>query len=534
MEPSLLKNEQARIPNHENWSETFVDYLKPRFHGHNLQALILPKPEVAEMAEHFGGNHMPDDALEVAKIAHIAELGWQFNLSSNITRALDAAFDDSLDKVTPPEWDSHPDAMPLKYTLGLIRDFPEIADFIKTHEAKCARAGVEFVDILGLVDLVERVNFESIIIKSALDYSNFLLLNGKDHLSEKEKTKMRRIITTIKTVDSPLLGLTGFDALEAEILSKAYLWELEQDGHDHSAKAAEGVFDRLGGRQELTVASETFIKDLFANDSFSYERVTSEQENYNLHFADGKVALNGSSEDLRVLSRLKSVGSTAKKIHTLYEKTGACETPMDIIGVTLIAKDKDELEVCLAGVLERLHRLDTRFQSAPSRFEEVHVKGRPDFLEKFGQKGASSHLYETHGLRVKDEQTKAGHEYEAVKLTLLYQWNGKEIPVEIQITHEAARKGSRVGMSSHTIFKIMKLAEESADVTIGLLSTEDLLEALQRISVRKDKFNSSSYETNGQSTQRAKAFFEQRRKHRLMHLLKKTGHVAIRDKIHYN
>ena len=526
--PSPKNANLVSNPGHENWSGAVVDYLQPRFHGENLQALIQLKPEVAEMALHFGGSHMPPDAIEVAKVAHIAELGWQFNLSSNITRALDAALGSALDEVTPTQWESHPETMPLKYTLGLIRDFPVIADFIKAHEAKCAKIGVEFVDIKGLVALVEQVNFESIIIKSGLDYSNFLLLDGKEQLSEKEKAKMRRIITTIKTVDSPLLAITGFDALEAEILSKAYIWELMQDGNGEFVKIAENLFRELGGRQALATATEAFVENLFANDTLSHDRVTSEQENYDMYFADGTVTLREDGEELRVLSRLKSIGSTAKKIHALNEKTGTSETPMDIIGMTLIAKDKDDLQSCLQGVLERLNELHIKFQSAPSRFEEMHVKGRPDFLKRFGLQGTNSHLHEKYGLQVKDEETKQGQEYEAVKLTMLYSWQGKEIPVEIQITHEAARKGSRVGLSSHTIFKIMKLAKKSAAVTVGLLSSEEILDALQRISGRKAKFNNSSYETNGESTHRATAFYERRRKHKLKNTLKKAGSIAIK------
>lgn len=504
-----------------SWSDEFTGYLKDHFHGAGLQALAQPKPEVAAIAEHFGGTHMPADALEVAKVAHIAELGWHLNLSPNITRGLSEAFGEAVDAVTLQQWETDADALPLKYTFGLIRDFPVIADFIKEHEAKCERLGQEYINIQGLVDLVERVNFESIIIKSALDYSNFLLLDEKEYLTEKEKTKMRRIITTIKTVDSPLLALTGFDALEAEILSKAYKWELNQAGNGYFVTEAQSTFDKLGGRQALAQTAEAFMEDLFAHDTFRHTRVSSDQDNYEIYFADGTAELSEEQIELRVLSRLKSTGSTAKKMHALYNRTEQLEKPMDIIGITLIAKDKDEMQTGLHHVLKRLSALNAEYRSAPSRTEEVHVKGRPDFIQMFGKDGSNSSLYRENGLAVMDEPCDNG--YEAVKLTLIHSRGGIEIPIEIQITHETARKESRVGLGSHTIFKLMKLAKESAEVTVSLLSNDELLERLQRISARKQKFDKSSYETNGESTVRANHLFNH-----LKRRARRIGNVALR------
>jgi len=487
------------------WLDDFTSYLLEHVHGPNLEPLMQPKPEVSEIAQHFGGEHMPPEALDVAQIAHIAELAYHLHLAPNINRALDSAFGDTVRGISRETWHVDPEVQPLRYIFGLIRDFPVITQFIKAHEARCQDMGVDYVDIEGLVSLVERVNFESIIIKSALDYSNFLLLDEKEYLTEKEKVKMRRIITTIKTVDSPLLALTGFDALEAEILSKAYIWELEQSGNQFFATKADEVFEAMGGRQELGHTTERFMEDLFSNDKHTHDRVTADQENYEMYFSDGTVSF-ASGEEFRVLARLKTTGSTAKKMHNLYNKSEMLEVPMDIIGMTLIAKDKDEMQACLKGLLNRLTPLDVEFRSAPSRSEEVHVKGRRDFIDTFGGGSENADLYTKLGLNVEDEPCDNG--YEAVKLTMFYTHDGIKVPVEIQITHESARKESRVGRGSHTIFKLMKLAKESAYASISDLSTDELLERLARIGARKDKFDNSSYETNGGSTTRANYLYE--------------------------
>jgi hypothetical protein len=504
-EQSSPNNETLAQP--RLWSDIFIDYFRSRVHGTNYEILAQSKPEVAVMAEHFGGEHMPNDALEVARIAHIAELTYHLNLRPNIVRGLSEAFGETVQNIPPEEWAVDAEHTPLKYTFGLIKDFPIIADFIKKHEQHCKQQGHEYVDIEGLVELVEKVNFESIIIKSALDYSNFLFLDQKTTLTDQEMAKMERTVTAIKTVDSPLLALTGLDALEAEILSKAYCWELQRSGNGLFVQQADDAFEALGGRQKLAQAAESFLEELFSADDFSHDRVTPDQDTYGTFFTDGIVDMPETIGDVRVLARLKSVGSTAKKMHALHEKTGTLEIPMDIMGVTLIAKDKEHMKECLEATIARLTALGVTFKSAPSRQEQVHVKGRPDFLEIFGVDSESSDLYNRLSMQVKDEPCDNG--YEAVKITMAYSSYGIEIPVEIQFTHETARKESRVGLGSHTLFKLMKLAKDAAHMSISQLSTEELLERFKRINLRKSKFDKSSYETNSNSNTRAGHLYDE-------------------------
>lgn len=490
---------------HFGWSDSFLENIRPRMHGANLLALMQAKPGVAETAADFAGNHMPPDALEVARIAHIAELAHHLHLGRNIRRAMDETFGESLEAIPSEEWRENDEHLQLKYNFGLIRDFPLIADFTKAHEEKCKKAGHEYVDIEGLVGLVERVNFESIIIKSALDYSNFKLLDDKDFLSEQETAKMRRILMAIKTVDSPLLALTGFDAFEAEVLSKAYSRELENGNNGYFVHKADMIFSELGGRHALAKNAEQFLQDLFIQDKYEHSRVTDEQERYEMFYTDGTVAFNDDGSEYRVLARLKSVGATAKKVHALYNKSEMLETPMDIIGVTLIAEDEESMIRCLEGLMQRLTAANITYQAAPSRTEQVHVKGGQKFLDLFGSTGEHSELYRN--MAVKDEPCDNG--YEAVKLTMTYNVGGKKIPIEIQVTHEAARAKSRSGLGAHTLFKLTKLAKDAGDTTLQDFSKAELLERLQRISARKSKFDKSSYETNGESTVRANALYEE-------------------------
>lgn len=500
--PKHLRQDGRQI----DWSDGFLDDIRFRMHGENLLNLMDSKPAVAEIAEHFAGDHMPPDALEVARIAHIAELSTHMHLGSNVRRSLQNVFRDRLAEVPHADWHDGDDHSALKYTFGLLRDFPVIADYIKSHESRCLGSGHDdFVDIEGLVGLVEKVNFESIIIKSALDYVNFLELEAKPVLSDQEKAKMSRIVTAIKTVNSPLLALTGFDAFEAEILSKAYAWELEQAQNGFFVEKSIEVFDDLGGRRSIGMNAERFLDGMFDEDDYSHSRVTNEQDTYEMFFTDGTVKFAEDTDEYRVLARLKSIGATAKKIHALYNKTEIRETPMDIIGITIIAENEASMAVCLQGLMKRLSVKDITYRAAPSRTEHIHVKGSLNFLSQFGSEGRHSDLYRN--LSVKDEACDNG--YEAVKLTMSYNVDGNKIPIEIQVTHEAARIRSRSGLGSHTLFKLTKLAKDAGEATVQNYSDSELLARLQRIAARKQKFDKSSYDTNGESTVRANGLYKE-------------------------
>lgn len=503
----------------DGWTDTFINDIRTHMHGANLLALMTPKPEVAEMAAHFAGDHLPESALDVAAVAHIAELMYHPELGPNIRNSLSYAFNGQLKASHAYETlDDTPENQAMRYTFGLLSDFPEIADYARAHKEKCDSFGHEFADIEGLVGLVERTSFESIIIKSALDYSNLLLLESKRVMTPKEIAKMRRIITTIKTVDAPLLEIAGFEALAAVMLSKAYSWELEQANNGFFVEQAERVFDELGGRKELATIAASFLEKVFINDEYTHDPVTDEQERYEMFFTDGAVRFSDFDEEFRVIARLKSTGAAAKKMHNLYNKTEIRETPMDIIGTTIVATNKQTMAVGLDLLMKRLAFADVTYQSAPSRSEQVHVKGRPDFMAMFGTIGEYSDLYRN--LSVQDEPCDNG--YEAVKLTMALNHGRHKIPIEIQITHETARSQSRVGEGSHTIFKLMKHSREAGTATVGDLSTEEILERLHRIHVRKQKFDKTTFETNGDSSSRGDRLLQ-----RLQGTKTRLGGIAI-------
>lgn len=284
------------------WIQDFTELLADRAQGTDSEKLLQPKPGAEATVRHFAADFIPDEAISIAQIAHIAELLYHKKQGPTIQRDLHKAL-----------YSSEAEPENLAYIEAIITDLPVIADFARKHHAASDTYGQEFVDIEGLVDLVEHTNLESLIIKAALDYSNFLLLDQQDSLTEKEQQKMRRIITTIKTIDAPVLELTGFDALATEMLSKAYEWELRQSGDEHFVDVSHYIFDQLGGRNELGKTTERIMNELFPEDNLSHEQVTRDQESYEIYFGDGTTTLPDNDTTYRILARLKSVGATAKK-----------------------------------------------------------------------------------------------------------------------------------------------------------------------------------------------------------------------------
>lgn len=288
------------------WLDDFTRLLSERAIGTDSEKLLQPKPEIETTIRHFAAEFIPDEAVQIAQVAHIAELMYHDTQGPAIRRDIHTVLNTGELR---PEITS--------YIEAIMTDFPVIADFAREHHETCRVKQSEFIDIKGLVSLVKSTNFESIIIKAALDYSNFEFTErtSKERpLTEKEINKMDRIITTIKTIDAPLLEISGFDALASELLSKAYEWELSHGGNGNFVNEARRIFDELGGRNELGKDTERILNALFPEDELSHQQVTHDQESYEIYFTDGSTKLPPYSDtDYRILARLKSVGSTAKK-----------------------------------------------------------------------------------------------------------------------------------------------------------------------------------------------------------------------------
>lgn len=457
------------------WTKTFHDKLSTYIHGDGLGRLIEPKYNIHSTVVDFAADMLPPEAIELTPYAHLAEQIYNPTLGKNIRRSLQESIFESSD---------YDDEQKL-YIAAIISDLAHLGEFSKQAYLNTENP----VQLREMADMVRSINIETMIIKSALDYSNFQLLDSKTELSAQEAAKLERTIASKRYIDTILLEILGFDALAAEMLSRVYMHELralDEEGmnDERYIDAANRFFAKLGGREALGNKAHEFLGKLFSHDAAVQYEVTNNQTAYNMHFTDGEVTIdteNGPTT-YRTLTRLKSVGATAIKMRKNANRHPDAliedMVPADIIGITFVARDNASIEDIITHTLEMLaEQGNAHYVSAPGRDEIVHIKGSQSFIDTFTR---HSSVFTDRNLTIKEELCDNG--YEAGKVTIVYDG----CPIEMQFTHEASRQASRTGLGLHTLFKLMKLLD--IDSTEHLTEKE-VLAILTETSQRKMDFS---------------------------------------------
>lgn len=449
--------------------QDFSDNLSKRAHGSNVDQLIQPKENVKKVLLDFAYNMMPEEATNIAPIAHLAELSHHDTFGKNIRRS----FNETILKNTDVD-----DEQKL-YLAALFNDLSILANYAKKTYADDPNT----LDLRSLADVIQSVNIESIALKAALDMSNFRLLESRENPSEKEIEKMRRVIASIRHIDSILLEVLGFDALAAKMLSKVYTYELKQQGDQQYVDAANKFFDHLKNQVDLMSEGERIVRDLFADNNPDQYSVIENQEDHSVYFTDGKVGVPDVDEHFRVLTRVKTVGSTAVKMRNHAREFDEVRPPADIIGMTFIGADNENTQQILRHTLEQIESHGIELVDAPGRDTNVHIKGSQEFLDFFSS--PNSPLVNRDDIRVRTELCDNG--YEAVKITM----TKGDCPIEMQFTHETSRKASRTGLGSHTLFKLQKLLGINIDSD---MDDDEIIAILEETARRKKDFNQDNLE----------------------------------------
>lgn len=463
--------------------QDFSDNLSKRAHGSNIDQLILPKENVKKVLLDFAYNMMPKEATDIAPIAHLAELSHNSTFGKNIRRSFNETVLENTDV----------DDEQQLYLSALFSDLSILADYAKRTYADNPNT----LDLRGLADIIQSVNIESIALKAALDMSNFRLLEGRENPTQKEQEKMRRVMASIRHIDSILLEVLGFDALAAKMLSKVYSYELKHQGDQQYVDAANAFFDRLNSQVDLKSEGERIVRDLFADNNPDQYSVIENQEDHNVYFTDGKVGVPDVDETFRVLTRVKTIGSTAVKMRNHAKYFNEIRTPADIIGMTFIGADNENVQQILHHTLEQIESHGIELVDAPGRDTNVHIKGSQEFLNFFNR--PSSPLVNRDDIRVRTELCDNG--YEAVKITM----TKGDCPIEMQFTHETARKASRTGLGSHTLFKLQKLLGIDIDSD---MDDDEIITILEETSRRKKDFNQDNLEIVPDSKARAEQLIQ--------------------------
>ena len=464
----------------------FADDLSARICSQKLRESLSHHPLATKPAMVYAGGLINDQALGLTGYAHISEALSDPILRPNIAESLKHQFNESSEDIDVDK----------RYSLGVLLDIAKIRQETRDLLAENADATKPILKPEFLTELANSTNLESIIISASAHHSEFLeLVNRRgvdDNWTPADEKRMAHLANTIRSVDSILLELTGFDAFASNALSPVYIWDLENRGRFESIDKAKNAISDIGGYSKIAEATDDFMKELFSDHAI--DEVTSSQDEGRLRFTDGVANINNGSEEMltRVLTRLKSTGALAQKIDNTKDQN----IPVDIIGISLVVDEAREVAMVANAALANIEAAGARLVPAPTRDNLIHVKGSRQFIESVD-----------HGVNFQDitwEQEEANNGYEAVKITLLHQYQGKDYPIEIQITHDAARKSSRHGLASHTVFKLGKLF----GVKLTPEELENITADLASINARKEMLDKSRQRLCPESNQRVDLFLD--------------------------
>lgn len=466
----------------------FSDSFYEKVRSENLRSIIGPRSEAAEAAITFAGNEVNDTALGIAPYAHILEHFTDDILRRNIAQTLRQEFPESPEDIPVDK----------RYTLGILFDIAEVRIETKDLIERNKDIDGPILDHKVLTRLAKTTDLESVIVSASSHIAEFTSLIAKreseSDWTETDNKRIHHLAQTIRSVDSILLELTGFDAFAASSLSPVYTWDLDKRGRGESVRQAQQAIAELGGYECIAYATDDFLEKLFRDHAIS--EVTTRQIASGLRYTDGVGDISSSEEQLpvRVLTRLKSIGSLAQKIDNSPDR----DIPADIIGLSIVVDEFEEVAPTVNAVLGNLDAANIDFVCAPSRHELIHIKGSADFLDSIREKVN----FESKSFVC--EQSDNG--YEAVKITLSHHYHGVEYPIEIQITHDVARKNSRYGMASHTVFKLSKLF----DLDVSQEELEQIAIDLSEINERKQALLKKNQHLCDESNSRVDRFLEQK------------------------
>ncbi len=305
------------------------------------------------------------------------------------------------------------------------------------HESRLA-------DPTKMAELLDSVNLESVLIKAA---------EMLDNLQQPHPTKNRAVLQDIHEAESfyaPLCEILGFDGLAMAIRSEASCLRLAKSGNGRFVQQAE---EELANHNPAHAAAlvEQLLHSIFAGpgadrDAVIAERVIGESHEHGIVL--GEAYLDHELEN-RVIWRVKSVGSLALKIFQSANQ----QIPGDIIGITLVAKDTDDVaslyETLVRSTVDNAHLAPV---PAPSRSEAYSVQGSDTFRSSVLGRIATRGLVTVSEIESKPKS----NGYNVAKVTVQYQdpeGGSKPQKVEIQIQTADARTNGRIGPASHVIYK---------------------------------------------------------------------------------
>ena len=372
------------------------------------------------------------------------------------------------------------------YILGLITDRPIVKSFwdsrLKDIAADLQEAGLSeaasaltperadqpvdkmawlhepgLTPLTHVESLLDDVNLESLMIQAAE------LLEWFESDKAGNDSKTLSYVYAAESLFAPLAEIIGFDGLASALLNACTIIRFKNAGEEVYLERAAQILEDRAGRDTLDSSVQATFEAALGETL--YDNVLNNKSNHEIIIGEGFT-----HDDARVIWRLKSLGSLAKKL----KKNDIGTIPLDIIGATVVLPDLDQTAQRFATMIQAVRNNESlSLTPAPSREQAIHIKGSPEYIEAFqlacGYESLEAMQEDIDVVEVSKDK------YQVAKITFVYiSPEGKRLNTEIQFNTEQDRIEARTGSAAHIAIKYLREGQKIDP------------EILKRIRARKD------------------------------------------------
>lgn len=480
--PELPRNTRPALDKYLNIDPDLQD-------GKNRRDFLKSLNDQYRTVREFARNEINQECYAAVVMGQIYDKS--HDNKGNITNPkIQAVLSDYI-KCTKFDDDPERDKQKKIYLVGLLRDRTCI-DNLRAQTFANAALGTEprqFSDEQWLqqsalakpevlAKTAETINVESLLIASA---ESLQKLN--DNCSNSLAT-MQEVVFTEQILE-PMAEMIGFDGLAMALSSRSKEVRLTNAGRSDLLDRADNMlncisaFDREHNKRLCVERAVSEINGAVFGAPHSFVAEPAIETTGDNEAIFGTIIDQGHRSNLTPAKdntvgrfRLKSRGSLAMKLYNA-ERDKAQEfapdqsdVPMDLLGMTLIAKDEAEQRKIFAQVVTGIYNCNSIHPlAANSKISPVHIAGTEDYIERLladlSQRGGTNrNPSERLHILVDGKPAEDAAGLHLAKVTFSYD----NIPVEIQIVTQQARDEMRCGKLAHIIYKARTSGNNPGDV----------------------------------------------------------------------
>jgi hypothetical protein len=283
------------------------------------------------------------------------------------------------------------------------------------------------------------VNIESLLVEAAQTLQWLHTDQAKNDTATLQKMHIA------ESLYAPLAEVIGFDGIAMALQSRCVVLRNAHTGKQDSVDQAERIIANLGDPSIVEARTQTMLEAVLGENI--HEQVLTHATPHGIVIGEGICT----KDDLRVVWRRKTIGSLARKL----SKLEADQTPMDIIGATIITQTTTQAGSVISDLLKRV-QYDPRvvLRPSPSRTSPLHIKGGAQYVQEIATALGYSSIEDLKN--VADVVVTNNSSYQVAKVTLTFQRWGEPWPLhaELQFTTEADRIEARIGSAAHALYKL--------------------------------------------------------------------------------